>query len=98
MHLPVQGRDGSAAARAAAEAELALTERAIRKNLKSYAAWHHRRWVVEKGLTPLERELGLLGTYVVHLTPAQVISQDLPMHHVPSCMLPGEGLWTEACL
>ena len=61
----LQGREGSVAARNAAEAELALSERALRKNPKSYASWHHRRWVIEKGLTPLERELQLLAQCVL---------------------------------
>lgn len=48
----------------AAQAELALTECALRKNPKSYSAWHHRRWVVQHRLTSLEHEIGLVTKYV----------------------------------
>jgi geranylgeranyl transferase type-2 subunit alpha len=51
---------GGEAAVAAVNAELALTERALRANPKSYAAWHHRRWAVAKGFCSLERELSLV--------------------------------------
>lgn len=38
-------------------------ENALRKNFKSYGAWHHRKWVVSKGNTSTERELGLLNLF-----------------------------------
>ena len=42
------------------QGELALTEKALRKNPKSYAAWFHRRWVVQHGHCSLEKELDLV--------------------------------------
>eukprot|EP00238_Polyblepharides_amylifera_P012522 CAMPEP_0196584788 /NCGR_PEP_ID=MMETSP1081-20130531/48475_1 /TAXON_ID=36882 /ORGANISM="Pyramimonas amylifera, Strain CCMP720" /LENGTH=459 /DNA_ID=CAMNT_0041906131 /DNA_START=56 /DNA_END=1435 /DNA_ORIENTATION=+ len=43
------------------DAELALVERALHKNPKSYGAWHHRKWVVAQGQSDLQRELVLCG-------------------------------------
>ena len=45
----------------AAKSELKLTETAIRKNPKSYAAWHHRKWLVDLGVAPLDKELQLVN-------------------------------------
>ncbi|XP_071703066.1 geranylgeranyl transferase type-2 subunit alpha 1-like [Rutidosis leptorrhynchoides] len=43
--------------------ELRVVENALRKNFKSYGAWHHRKWVVSKGNTSTEREMGLLNIF-----------------------------------
>ena len=52
---------GGADARAAATGELAVSEAALRRNPKSYPAWHHRRWVVgHGGLVGLAEELALV--------------------------------------
>lgn len=46
----------------AAAEELALTLRALTRNLKSYSAWHHRKWVIGHRLTSLEAEITLVET------------------------------------
>ncbi len=56
----VQGEQGDETAAHAAKSELKLTETAIRKNPKSYAAWHHRKWLVALGVAPLKVELQLV--------------------------------------
>ena len=58
--LAQQGEKGAEAAEAAVEAELRLTEGALRKNPKSYASWHQRKWLVQLGVVPLEGELALV--------------------------------------
>ncbi|KAI3726568.1 hypothetical protein L1987_66366 [Smallanthus sonchifolius] len=43
--------------------ELQVVENALRKNFKSYGAWHHRKWVISKGSSSTERELRLLNLF-----------------------------------
>lgn len=43
--------------------ELRLVENALKKNFKSYGAWHHRKWVLSKGHSSTDRELLLLGKF-----------------------------------
>ena len=57
---PVLADAASDGARAAVATELALTLRALQVNPKSYAAWHHRGWVVERGAADLQQELALV--------------------------------------
>ena len=60
MLLHMQGEQGLEEAMKAIQFELKLTESALRKNPKSYATWHHRKWLVDQGLVPLDKELQLL--------------------------------------
>ncbi|XP_027354920.1 geranylgeranyl transferase type-2 subunit alpha 1 [Abrus precatorius] len=43
--------------------ELKLAEIALRKNFKSYGAWHHRKWVLSKGHSSIDNELRLLNGF-----------------------------------
>ena len=50
---------GESSQEAAAE-ELALTRKCLEEHPKSYSAWHHRRWVVQRAEVDLEQELRTL--------------------------------------
>ncbi|XP_010475361.1 PREDICTED: geranylgeranyl transferase type-2 subunit alpha 2-like [Camelina sativa] len=44
--------------------ELEVVENALKRNLKSYGAWYHRKWVLSKGqCSSLDKELQLLNKY-----------------------------------
>ncbi|PIM98297.1 Protein geranylgeranyltransferase type II, alpha subunit [Handroanthus impetiginosus] len=43
--------------------ELRVVENALKKNFKSYGAWHHRKWVLSKGHSSTDKELKLLGKF-----------------------------------
>ncbi len=59
-HLaPILSRGGDEAVDASTR-ELAVAEAALMQNPKSYAAFHHRKWVVSAGFCSLERELALV--------------------------------------
>ncbi|CAM6126525.1 unnamed protein product [Calypogeia fissa] len=42
------------------EDEMRMVERALQANIKSYGAWHHRRWIIEFGYSSLDHEFVLL--------------------------------------
>ena len=44
--------------------EMQLSEMALRKNPKSYYAWHHRVWTIAKGQTDLKQEVALCTLYL----------------------------------
>ncbi|CAA2977132.1 geranylgeranyl transferase type-2 subunit alpha 1 [Olea europaea subsp. europaea] len=43
--------------------ELRVVENALKKNFKSYGAWYHRKWVLSKGHSSMDKELRLLGKF-----------------------------------
>ncbi|EOA30025.1 hypothetical protein CARUB_v10013127mg [Capsella rubella] len=43
--------------------ELRVVDEVILKNLKSYGAWYHRKWVLSKGHPSLQKELQLVNEY-----------------------------------
>lgn len=43
--------------------ELKVVENALKKNFKSYGAWHHRKWVLSKGHSSIDNELRLLNDF-----------------------------------
>lgn len=51
--------------RSACAQELALTQSCLQENPKSYSTWHHRKWLVLKGLTDLNSELKLVARLVI---------------------------------
>ncbi|KAI7993821.1 Geranylgeranyl transferase type-2 subunit alpha 1 [Camellia lanceoleosa] len=44
--------------------ELIVTESALAKNYRSYGARYHRKWVLSKGHSSVDRELQLLGVFL----------------------------------
>ena len=69
---PVLQQQSSGEARAALAVELALTQRALASNPKSYASWHHRAWAVVQGGADLEAEMVLVRRYV--LTSVEILT------------------------
>ncbi|KAH9297565.1 hypothetical protein KI387_029247 [Taxus chinensis] len=44
--------------------ELRVVERALKRNYKSYGAWHHRKWVITMGYSSLDHEFQLLDQFL----------------------------------
>lgn len=55
-----QGKNGPEAAHRIAQQELQVTQAALTRNPKSYSSWHHRKWVIQTRLVPLDTELRLV--------------------------------------
>ena len=56
---PIFEKGGDAAVDAV-QTELSISEKALMRNPKSYATFHHRRWLVSTGFCSLEKELKLV--------------------------------------
>ena len=55
-----QGCDGPDTAKKIAQQEVQLTQAALTRNPKSYSSWHHRKWIIQMRLLPLDTELQLV--------------------------------------
>ncbi|KAI3891603.1 hypothetical protein MKW92_033745 [Papaver armeniacum] len=43
--------------------ELKIVEIALERNCKSYGAWHHRKWILNKGLSSFDHKFNLLSKF-----------------------------------
>ncbi|XP_022768469.1 geranylgeranyl transferase type-2 subunit alpha 1-like [Durio zibethinus] len=62
-HYLSQPKSNSNSAKSILDDELRVVESALRQNFKSYGAWHHRKWVLSKGLSSIDHELILLDKF-----------------------------------
>ncbi|KAL8145400.1 geranylgeranyl transferase type-2 subunit alpha 1 isoform X1 [Apium graveolens] len=58
-----QSSDSDGSINSILDEELKVAENALKKNYKSYGAWHHRTWVLSKGHSSTDRELRLLNMF-----------------------------------
>ncbi|WOH02720.1 hypothetical protein DCAR_0522109 [Daucus carota subsp. sativus] len=58
-----QSTDSDGSINSILDEELKVAENALKKNYKSYGAWHHRTWVLSKGHSSTDRELRLLNLF-----------------------------------
>ena len=63
LHWYVQGSDGHEVAQKIAQQEMQVTQAALTRNPKSYSSWHHRKWIIQTHLVPLDAELRLVKQY-----------------------------------
>ncbi|KAK1391351.1 hypothetical protein POM88_010407 [Heracleum sosnowskyi] len=58
-----QSTDSDGSINSILDEELKVAENALKRNYKSYGAWHHRTWVLSKGHSSTDRELRLLNMF-----------------------------------
>lgn len=56
----LESESDSAVIKQSLDEELRVVERALKRNHKSYGAWHHRKWVINMGYSSLDHEFQLL--------------------------------------
>jgi hypothetical protein len=61
-------------------AELDLVHDCLAAQPKSYPAWRHRMWVVEQGHIDLDRELGDLERFVLHVSTVLFATYLISLH------------------
>ncbi|KAK7275849.1 hypothetical protein RIF29_16975 [Crotalaria pallida] len=63
QHFLSAASDSDSDVKSILDQELRVVENALRKNYKSYGAWHHRKWVLSKGHSSIDNELRLLDAF-----------------------------------
>jgi len=60
----LESEPDSAVIKQSLDEELRVVERALKRNYKSYGAWHHRKWVIALGYSSLDHEFQLLDQFL----------------------------------